>query len=107
MVSNASEDFPEPETPVTTVSALCGISTSMFLRLCTRAPRTTMLSLETGVDIDEGDYALPGIHTDALRRTTESSYYKGDCGVVRPGSHDRGIAESTVIIMAQCRFRRA
>src|SRR5258708_5493688 len=38
-VSNASEDFPDPLTPVTTVSALCGISTLTFLRLCTRAPR--------------------------------------------------------------------
>src|SRR5437763_6064245 len=46
MVSKASEDLPEPETPVTTVNALCGISKSTFLRLWTRAPRTTMLSLE-------------------------------------------------------------
>src|ERR1700757_5338468 len=38
-VSNASEDFPDPLTPVTTVSALCGISTLTFFRLCTRAPR--------------------------------------------------------------------
>src|ERR1043165_1069702 len=45
MVSKASDDLPDPETPVTTVSALCGTSKSMFLRLCTRAPRTTMLSL--------------------------------------------------------------
>src|SRR6266581_5626960 len=42
MVSKASEDFPEPLTPVTTVMALCGISTLIFLRLWTRAPRTRM-----------------------------------------------------------------
>src|SRR5712692_2120534 len=42
MVSKAREDFPEPLTPVTTVMALCGISTLMFLRLWTRAPRTEM-----------------------------------------------------------------
>src|SRR5260370_6005263 len=42
MVSNASEDFPEPLTPVTTVMALCGISTLIFFRLWTRAPRTRM-----------------------------------------------------------------
>src|SRR5712692_3675892 len=42
MVSNAREDFPEPLTPVTTVMALCGISTLMFFRLWTRAPRTRM-----------------------------------------------------------------
>src|SRR5882757_11376705 len=39
MVSNASEDFPEPERPVNTTSLSRGISTSMFLRLCSRAPR--------------------------------------------------------------------
>src|SRR6266849_10192505 len=41
MVSKASEDLPEPESPVMTVSELRGISTLMFLRLCWRAPRTT------------------------------------------------------------------
>src|SRR6266581_4164832 len=42
MVSNASEDFPDPLSPVITVSVLRGISTLMFLRLCWRAPRTEM-----------------------------------------------------------------
>ena len=39
MVSKTSDDLPEPDTPVTTVSRLCGISSEMFLRLWTRAPR--------------------------------------------------------------------
>ena len=39
MVSNASEDLPEPDTPVITVSVLCGIDSVRFLRLCRRAPR--------------------------------------------------------------------
>src|SRR5918911_1420760 len=43
MVSNASEDFPDPLRPVTTVSELRGISTLMFFRLCWRAPRTVIL----------------------------------------------------------------
>ena len=34
-------DFPEPETPVTAVITPSGNRTSMFLRLCSRAPRTT------------------------------------------------------------------
>ena len=38
MVSKASDDLPEPESPVTTTSALRGISRSTFFRLCTRAP---------------------------------------------------------------------
>src|SRR5512140_3565716 len=40
MVSKASDDLPEPDNPVITTSLLRGISTSMFFRLCTRAPRT-------------------------------------------------------------------
>src|SRR5579871_12543 len=39
MVSKASEDLPEPESPVNTTSLSRGISTSMFFRLCSRAPR--------------------------------------------------------------------
>src|ERR1700716_2342417 len=39
MVSKASEDLPEPESPVKTTSLSRGISRSMFLRLCSRAPR--------------------------------------------------------------------
>src|SRR5438552_1248443 len=39
----ASDDFPEPEGPVTTVSWRCGMSTEMFLRLCVLAPRMAMV----------------------------------------------------------------
>src|SRR5215472_12565948 len=39
MVSNASEDLPEPDSPVITTRLSRGRSTSMFLRLCSRAPR--------------------------------------------------------------------
>src|SRR3989442_10339059 len=44
MVSKASDDLPEPLTPVTTVIWLIGIENEMFLRLLTRAPRTSMAS---------------------------------------------------------------
>src|SRR5687767_2651301 len=40
MVSNASDDLPEPDSPVNTTSLSRGSSTSTFLRLCSRAPRT-------------------------------------------------------------------
>src|SRR2546428_331404 len=40
MVSKAREDLPEPESPVRTTSWSRGISRSMDLRLCSRAPRT-------------------------------------------------------------------
>src|SRR3954471_9876443 len=44
-----SELLPDPATPVTTTSTPSGISTSMFCRLCVRAPRTfiTPVALRT------------------------------------------------------------
>src|SRR5579864_1157520 len=55
MVSKASDDLPDPDTPVTTVRVLWRTSISTFLRLWTRAPRTTMLSVCVGLkDIESG-----------------------------------------------------
>src|SRR3989344_4783941 len=45
IVSNAREDFPEPESPVIAMSLFRGISTVMFFRLCVRAPLTIILSV--------------------------------------------------------------
>src|SRR5688572_24571169 len=45
IVSKASEDLPDPLTPVITTNLLRGTTTSMFLRLCSRAPRMTMDSM--------------------------------------------------------------
>src|SRR4051794_27040721 len=42
MVSKASDDLPEPDRPVMTTSASRGSSTVTSLRLCSRAPATTM-----------------------------------------------------------------
>src|SRR5262245_10272014 len=81
MVSNARLDLPEPERPVTTMSLSRGISSEMFLRLCTRAPRTAMVvrtevlggvrltgdlaAIRSFLEVEEGqplhcDVALPG-----------------------------------------------
>ncbi len=46
IVSKASDDFPEPETPVITTNLFRGTTTSIFLRLCSRAPRMTMESMK-------------------------------------------------------------
>src|SRR5436190_20635946 len=46
MVSKASDDLPEPLTPVTTVIWLMGIEKETFLRLLTRAPLTWMASCD-------------------------------------------------------------
>jgi len=43
-VSNAKDDFPEPERPVTTTNLFLGISIFMFFKLCTFAPFTIILS---------------------------------------------------------------
>src|SRR6185437_13745990 len=45
MVSNASEDLPEPDRPVNTTSLSRGISRSTFFRLCSRAPRMVIARL--------------------------------------------------------------
>src|SRR3712207_2117328 len=44
MVSKARLDFPEPDSPVKTISASRGRSRWTSLRLCSRAPRTTRRS---------------------------------------------------------------
>src|SRR5260370_14057252 len=50
MVSKASDDFPEPDKPVNTASLSRGISTSMFLRLCSRAPRIVIARVPEPAD---------------------------------------------------------
>src|SRR5438552_2791291 len=49
MVSKARDDFPEPDSPVRTISLSRGISTSMFLRLCSRAPLMTIFFMNSYV----------------------------------------------------------
>src|SRR5665647_1219992 len=47
MVSNASDDFPDPLMPVITIILLRGRSSLTSLRLCSRAPRIFSISLFT------------------------------------------------------------
>lgn len=47
-MSKASDDFPEPDGPVITVTARRGMRTVRFLRLCCRAPRTMIASFTSG-----------------------------------------------------------
>src|SRR4051812_5895186 len=44
MVSKASDDLPEPDSPVNTMSLSRGSSNETLRRLCSRAPRITSLS---------------------------------------------------------------
>src|SRR5438270_13425179 len=45
MVSKASDDFPEPDSPVKTTSLSRGMERVTFLRLCSRAPRMVIWSV--------------------------------------------------------------
>src|SRR3989344_4932266 len=49
MVSNASEDFPLPESPVKTTILWRGTSTLIFFKLCVRAPFMTILPAPSAV----------------------------------------------------------
>ncbi len=52
MVSNASDDLPEPDNPVITINESLGKSRSMFFKLCVLAPRMLIVSIEI---INEGE----------------------------------------------------
>ena len=49
-----SDDFPDPETPVTTTSLFLGMDTLMFLRLWTLAPLIVIFSAEFTVFVFAG-----------------------------------------------------
>src|SRR5262249_54294502 len=58
-VSKARDDLPEPDTPVMTTRRLRGISTWMFFRLCSRAPRTTIASIGPVILTEPGAGSIP------------------------------------------------
>jgi len=58
-VSIVNEDFPEPDTPVTTINLLRGKSTEIFFRLCTLAPFIWMsFRVKIGAGMEEAFLAL-------------------------------------------------
>ena len=62
MVSNTRDDLPEPDTPVKTVMARLGMRSETSLRLCSRAPRTSMNSVTPGRPRSSDEDALqPGV----------------------------------------------
>src|SRR5678815_1481130 len=62
MVPNTSDDLPDPETPVNTVSRRLGISTLMSFRLLTRAPRTRIRSwLSAGCWLEARMFAIVSV----------------------------------------------
>src|SRR4051812_23929644 len=73
MVSNASEDLPDPDRPVKTTRASRGRSRETSFRLCSRAPRTISRSFTED---------MLGAPTDSLCRTPKTG-----AGMARYG-HD-------------------
>src|SRR5580698_4104927 len=77
MVSKASEDLPEPETPLTTVSLPWGISQEMFFRLWVRAPRITIASFaEVNGKAPERKLDGPVYRPEGLKAQSSNLHYK-------------------------------
>src|SRR5437773_2130544 len=66
MVSNASDDFPEPLGPVTTMSRLRGSSQLTLRRLCCLAPRTMSRSIRAPIPL--WDWLRIAQHAPPVRR---------------------------------------
>ena len=62
MVSKASDDFPDPDGPVNTISRPRGRSRSTPFRLCCRAPRSTMERVRSAAAAEDRD----GADTEAV-----------------------------------------
>src|SRR5882762_385067 len=77
MVSKASEDFPEPLSPVMTVKLFRGISTEMFFKLCWRAPRTVMLLIAMGPDLPKLRSPRCALSVPEGERTALLTYLNG------------------------------
>src|SRR6266404_2123879 len=89
MVSNASEDLPEPLTPVTTVMRLIGIENEMFLRLLTRAPRTSIASWVMIGACKTRQRGIRGSHKPHILTRKTGKAKEGDEGQCHPG-HRKG-----------------
>src|ERR1700694_5035801 len=85
MVSKASDDLPEPDRPVKTTSLSRGISRSMFLRLCSRAPRMLIARMPEPVCwrlalITSSISAFPGARQTRRIRARIAGSLRSDAG---------------------------
>ncbi len=80
-VSNANEDFPDPDTPVTAVTRLCGMQREMFFRYFCLAPSTTRDS--------EGDADAIGLGTSAVCLVDDLPSYQA-------------VSDTTSIMVQEC-----
>ena len=70
-MSNASEDFPEPDNPVITTNLSLGIATSIFFKLCCLAPFRVMNFLDSK---DKYSYIKVDFFIDSLKLTNLKQY---------------------------------
>src|SRR5437667_12614685 len=113
MVSKARLDLPEPDSPVTTTRLSRGISSEMFLRLCTRAPCTATvvraaafgarLALPFAGGKAEGPLFFPFRLTAALEairwfsRVEESDFLHVAIALLGKADGSRGLADDTLV----------
>src|ERR1019366_1676873 len=103
MVSNASDDLPDPDTPVITVNFSWGMESEMFLRLWTRAP-WILIKSSTGILIIRLRQCEPGElsvqRSDA--ENPETSAEKSNIGrKQRDSPLPRGARVSTTVILGR------
>src|ERR1700738_4805750 len=98
MVSKASDDFPDPDTPLITVSFPWGISQEMFFKLCVRAPRITIASLgEVKRKSPLGIRPFASCSPEGLRTQRSIFYYRARYAPTegaRPGSQARQVLKA-------------
>src|SRR5215467_11843045 len=95
MVSNASDDLPEPESPVSTMSLSRGRSRLMLRRLCSRAPRITRSSdtkIEPTRRVHPGGGTCVRLHAGA-RSTDEEGMASTVRRVIAPATTEGRAAE--------------
>src|SRR5690606_38757858 len=85
MVSKASEDLPDPESPVITISLSRGSSRSMFLRLCVRAPRMRMVSIAMGELASGCGWGWPPAGPEANKGAERATDLGANGGVLQCG----------------------
>src|SRR2546423_3452951 len=95
MVSKASDDFPEPESPVKTTSLSLGMDRVTFLRLCSRAPRIVIWSVGIGTPVHSFSLVTANVPlAAATSRRPGASIRPSATMVRRPAWTTRPVASS-------------
>src|SRR5438309_243986 len=98
MVSNANEDLPEPDSPVTTTSRSRGISTETFLRLWTRAPCTAIVVRAAALGAGFPFFFAAVLEPIRwLPRVEEGQFLDADVAPLRELHRRRGLADQAPI----------